>query len=118
PTIRSSAADVDLPAPGSCLPPLDPSTAARANSPCIDNPAYTAQLATIQTGNSSNPDPVFSVPAWTKANAIHLGPGLKIQANPHFSLSGHTALVNLTHYLGSGDYDHASHSRTVIVDWL
>ena len=115
-TIRSDAADADLPAPGACLPPLTPATATVATSPCIDNPTYAAKLATIQTGDANTPSAVFSVAGWTKADGLHFGPGLKIQANPHYEFRSRAPLIDTAHGLGSGQYDHASHSSNIVVD--
>lgn len=109
-TIRTSAEDTSLPAPGACLPPL----AADQPSPCIDNPTYTASLATLQTSNA--PSAIFRLAPNTAASGIHLGPGVKIQPNPHLASVNHKTLIDLGHTAGEGLYDHASHSNNFIID--
>lgn len=113
-TIRSAAADVNLPIQGACLPPLVPGQP----SPCIDNSAYTPYLATLQTGNSGTATPVFTVADYTNATGFHIGPGLKVQSNSHYSFNGDSsvALINLEHGLGGGQYGHAYHTQDFIVD--
>lgn len=115
-TIRTDAADSSLPAQGACVPPISSANDTPATSPCIDNPNYASFLATIQTGDSSTASTVFSVAPNTNASGIHLGPGLKIQANPAYAFGGHSSLVDFGHNQGDGIYSHANHSTNVVID--
>lgn len=114
--IRTTASNVSLPTQGTCLPPLLPNQL----SPCIDNPIYASQIATLQMAVSasdpSSPQAIFHVADYTNANGFHIGPGLKLQSNPHSSYPRQVALIELSHQLGGGQYGHAYHTSNFIID--
>jgi hypothetical protein len=111
-TIRTSASDGSLPAPGACLAPLVPGLP----SPCIDNPSYAPFLATLRA-NGGTLSGIFTLASHTKVDGIHLGPGIKLEANPAMSVNADgRPFVALNHLYGGGTFGHQFHSSDIIFD--